>query len=133
MGSSLIMGLAAMSVGVVSVINNLTNGGSTSTAIVSLITPVAMLLGMIMFPLLIKRRDKRVKKEREDDRRLKYLKYIDNLRKEIKRNIVLQQELLNTNNPPLLDLCVNGEFWDSGLWSKTPRQKDFSFVQQSAV
>ena len=129
MGSSLVMGMASMSVGIITVVNNLSNGGSTSAAVVSLITPVAMLLGMILFPLLIKRRDKRVKKEREEERRFKYSKYLDNLRQEIKRNIVLQQELLNTNNPPIIDICNNKDFWDSGLWSKTPRQKDFSFVR----
>ena len=129
MGSSLVMGLAAISVGIVSVINNIKNGGTAATAAISLITPVAMLLGMILFPLLIKKRDKRVKREREEERRSKYLKYLDNLRNEIKRNIILQEELLNTNNPSLIDVCVRNDFWESGLWSKTPTQKDFSFIR----
>ena len=128
-GPSLIMGVASFSVGIFSIVNVSRNGGSLLTTLPTMITAVAMLVGMILFPVIMRKREKKLSVEKETERREKYLKYLNNLRQEIQTNITVQQELLNQNNPSIVEIASQEEFWESKLWSKTVSQKDFLYFR----
>lgn len=132
MGPSLVMGLASFSVGLISVTNAMKENASLMSALPTMVTSVSLLIGMILFPILVRRYEKKHGKEKEQIRREKYIKYLDNLKEEIQSNITIQEELLNTNNPSVQALTDKQEFWDSGLWGKAPEQKDFLFVRLGA-
>lgn len=129
MGPSLIMGVASFSVGMFSIVNAAKEGGSIMNSLPTMITSISMLVGMILFPVLIRRREKKQGKAREIDRREKYLKYLNNLRREIQTNITVQEELLNENNPSITELTGKNDFWERRLWGKTPARSDFLYLR----
>ena len=132
LGPSLIMGVASFSVGIFAVVNASQSGGSILNTLPTMITSVAMLLGMILFPVIMRKREKKRGVAREIERREKYLKYLNNLRQEIQANIAVQEELLNENNPPITSLTAQGDFWERKLWGKTPAGKDFLYLRLGA-
>ncbi len=77
LGPSLIMGVASFSVGIFSIVNATKSGGSILNTIPTMITSISMLLGMILFPVIMRKREKKRSVEREVDRREKYLKYLN--------------------------------------------------------
>ncbi|MCM1191148.1 MAG: type VII secretion protein EssC [Butyrivibrio sp.] len=132
MGPSLIMGVASFSVGIFSIVNASRTGGSMLNTLPTMITSISMLLGMILFPVIMRRREKKQSLARETERREKYLKYLNNLRQEIQSNITVQEELLNENNPPVTALTAQGDFWERRLWGKSPAQSDFLYLRLGA-
>lgn len=132
LGPSLIMGVASFSVGIFSVVNATRSGGSILNTIPTMITSISMLLGMILFPVLMRKREKKQSVEREIERREKYLKYLNNLRQEIQSNIMVQEEILNESNPPIMELTSQQDFWESRLWGKTSARKDFLYLRFGA-
>ncbi|MCM1103362.1 MAG: type VII secretion protein EssC [Clostridium sp.] len=132
LGPSLIMGVASFSVGMFSVVNAARSGGNAWTTIPTMITSISMLLGMILFPIIIRKRERKRNREKEAERNQKYLKYLNNLRQEIRANITLQEEVLNENNPPITEVTASDDFWERKLWSKTPAQNDFLYLRFGA-
>lgn len=132
LGPSLIMGVASFSVGIFSIVNASRSGGSMLNTLPTMITSVAMLLGMILFPVIMRKREKKQSAAREIERREKYLKYLNNLRQEIQTNIMVQEELLNENNPSIAELTAQGDFWERRLWGKTSVRNDFLYLRLGA-
>lgn len=132
MGPSLIMGVASFSVGIFSVVNVVQGGGNLMTTIPTMITSVSMLLGMLLFPVIMRKREKKQAAAKEVERREKYLKYLNNLRQEIWANISMQEELLNENNPSVTALTAQADFWERKLWSRTPARNDFLYLRLGA-
>lgn len=122
---SLVMGVASFSTGMLSMINMMQNGGRMLAALPTVIMSLAMLAGMVLFPFLMKRRDRRRKAEREEKRREKYLKYLDNIRAEIYKESRKQQEILNETYQPVLSQMKNQNFFDMVLWSRVAGQRNF--------
>lgn len=131
-GPSLVMGVASFAVGIFSIVNAMNNDQSLLTTIPTMVTAIAMLLGMILFPVIMRKRERKISLEREKERREKYLKYLNNLRQEIQKNITVQEEILKESNPPVMQLCAQPEFWDHRLWSKTTTQHDFLYLRLGA-
>lgn len=132
MGPSLIMGVASFSVGMFSVVNATRDGGNIMNSLPTMITSISMLVGMILFPVLMRRREKKQGLAREVERREKYLKYLNNLRREIQTNITMQEELLNENNPSITEMTARSDFWERRLWGKTPARGDFLYLRLGA-
>ena len=132
LGPSLLMGVASFSVGIFSAVNAARSGGGAMNTLPTMITSISMLLGMILFPIIIRRREKKLSLERETERREKYLRYLDNLRQEIQKNITIQEEVLNENNPPVTELSIQSDFWERRLWGRTPGRKDFLYLRLGA-
>ena len=132
LGPSLIMGVASFSVGIFSIVNAQRSGGSMLNTLPTMITSVSMLLGMILFPVIMRKREKKQSVTREIERREKYLKYLNNLRQEIQTNITVQEELLNENNPSIAELTAQGDFWERRLWGKTSARNDFLYLRLGA-
>lgn len=129
MGPSLIMGVASFSVGIFSIVNASRSGGNILNTLPTMITSVSMLLGMILFPVLMRKREKKQAMEKELERREKYLKYLDHLRQEIQTNIKLQEEFLNENNPSITKLTAQSDFWERRLWGKNATANDFLYLR----
>lgn len=132
MGPSLIMGVASFSVGMFSVANVMKSGGNVVNTIPTMVTSVSMLLGMLLFPILMRSREKKRSAAKETERQEKYLKYLNQLRQEIRENITRQEELLNENNPALTELTARSDFWERSLWGKTPAREDFLYLRLGA-
>lgn len=131
-GPSLVMGVASFAVGIFSIVNAMNNDQSLLTTIPTMVTAIAMLLGMILFPVIMRKRERKISLEREKERREKYLKYLNNLRQEIQKNITVQEEILKESNPPVMQLSAQPEFWERRLWSKTTTQQDFLYLRLGA-
>lgn len=126
---SMAMGVASFSIGIFALVNAANSDRGVVSAIPSMIMAVSMLAGMIVFPFIMRSRDKKAKKEREKERQIKYLKYLETLRKEIKRVETNQEEILRENEPYIVEEFKMEEFWERGLWGRTPGQEDFLIIR----
>lgn len=122
---SLVMGVASFSTGLISMTNTVQNGGNILGALPTAIMSLSMLTGMVLFPFIMKRRERSRKKEKEKQRREKYLKYLDNIRAEIYKESRKQQEILNDTYQMTLSQMKDKNFFDMILWSRITGQKNF--------
>ena len=122
---SLLMGLASFSSATITTVNMLQNGGNIVSSLPTLIMAVAMLFGMVLFPFIMKKRDKRIKRENEQKRCQQYLKYLDTVRCEIDKNIGMQEMLLHEKYPDIISQISSEEFWQGSLWSITKESDKF--------
>ena len=80
-GPMLTMGMTSM-VTVVSTISNLhSSGKSWTSAIPTIVISVAMLASILLWPNLTKMYNKRLKKKKEEQRRVKYTEYLESKKK----------------------------------------------------
>lgn len=126
---AMLMGVASFSSGLVTTINTVNNGGKIITSLPTLVMSISMLIGMVVFPFIMKSRDKKNKKEKEEIRRERYHKYLLELKKEISRNIKVQEEILRENEPNIIEFTNSNEFWKRKLWYKTPQHSDFLWLR----
>ncbi|MCD8151374.1 MAG: FHA domain-containing protein [Clostridiales bacterium] len=69
---SLVMGVASFSSGLITVSTTLSSGGSIVKVLPTLLMSLSMLAGMVLFPFIIRRGDRKRKVIREQERREKY-------------------------------------------------------------
>ncbi|MBP3544600.1 MAG: type VII secretion protein EssC, partial [Lachnospiraceae bacterium] len=86
---------------------------------------LSMLTGMVLFPFIIKKRDKKKKIEREQERQTKYVKYLENIQTEIYRAADVQKEVLKENYPLVLSQIKQNNFFDTQLWNRVIGQDNF--------
>lgn len=123
-GPSITMGVTSLSIGMFSISTAISTGNFTS-AIPSVIMSLSMLLGTVMWPLLIKRYDKKRQIERENKRQDKYGKYLDNKEKDIKEIAYEQMKIWNKNYPSI-DKCKQYIYeQDSKLFERNYLHNDF--------
>lgn len=122
---SMMMGVASFSTGVITMVNAANSENGIASAIPTMIMSISMLTGMIIFPFIMKVRDKKKKKENEKYRQEKYFKYLDNIKQELKRVETEQEEILRENEPYIIAEENTPDFWERGLWNRTPEQDDF--------
>ncbi len=125
LGPSLIMGVASFSTGIMSIVNARTSGGSIMSVAPTMIMSVSMLAGMVLFPFIMKKRDKKMKREKEEARKEKYLKYLNTIRAEIHQAATMQKEIWNENFPPVISQLKSSNFYEMVLWSRVIGQKNF--------
>ena len=126
---ALLMGVASFSSGLVSTTNVINNGGKIISALPTMLMSISMLCGMVLFPFIMRTRDRKRKKQKEQERREKYLKYLQNIRNEIELNKNIQQKILRENNPMIMEQVNCTDFWERRLWGKTYEQEDFLFLR----
>ncbi len=122
---SLLMGVASFSSAILTMTTTLKNDGNIMASVPSMIMAVAMLFGMVLFPFIMKKRDKRIKKENEQKRCEKYIQYLNVVREEIKRNIHLQESGLHEKYPQIISQISNEEFWNGKFWGITNESDKF--------
>ncbi len=125
MAPAMVMGVAAFSSGIIGVMNGLSSGGKFITVLPSLIMALSMLTGMIVFPIIIKNKEKEKKIKKESDRREKYIKYLTNINNEIKVNRGVQEQILRENNESVITSINSEEFWESKVYGFSCNSKDF--------
>ncbi len=126
---SMVMGVASFSMGIFTLVNTVNSGGNIMNSVPTLIMSISMLIGMIVFPFIMKKRESKIKVKKEKLRKEKYLKYLENLKNEVRRHKKYQEEILKENNPPILDKIRQENFWSAGLWGKNSEQSDYLYVR----
>lgn len=126
---SLVMGVASFSTGLIAMMNMLRGGSSIGNALPTMIMSLSMLTGMVLFPFIMKRRERSRKKEREKERRDKYLKYLDHMHAEIARESQKQKEILNETYQAVLPQLQRGDFFERILWSRIIDQRNFLVIR----
>ncbi len=125
-GPSLTMGLASMFTAVASIINLASSENPNwISAMPTIAMAIGMLLGTVLWPIITKSRDNKRKLKSENDRKNKYINYLEGIRQIIKAECKHQMNILHENYPSTLDVIGNKEFWDKKLWSRTVNQEEF--------
>lgn len=125
LGPSLTMGLVSLSTGILSVTNVITNGGNITQALPTLMMSVSMLLGTVMWPILTKKYEKKLKVKNEKKRQEKYLAYLDHIRDEIKRKCKEQSDILSENFISPTECADRIANESTKLWERVSGQNDF--------
>ncbi len=125
LGPSLTMGMTSVGTALLSVINIINNGGQISQALPSIIMAFSMLAGTILWPMLTKRYEKKQKVIAEKKRQTAYLKYLDEVRDEIRRKCKEQSDIL-AENLVAPDECISRIYYEkTNLWERAINHKDF--------
>lgn len=124
-GPSITMGMASMSTGVFTVVNTISNNGNMLSAMPTLIMSFSMLLGMILWPILTKKHERKQKAKSERVRQAKYKEYLFLIKDTILKEEKLQSDILFENNVSLEE-CVNRIVEKkNNLWERVLGQDDF--------
>ena len=125
LGPSLTMGMASLSTGILSVTNAIVDDKPITSVLPTLTMSFSMLCGTVLWPILTKRYEKKLKVKTEGKRQSKYLAYLDEIRDNIRRKSKEQSEILNGNLIELSE-CINRiADSDSKLWERVIGQPDF--------
>jgi len=122
---SIVMGVASLSTGILTMTTAVHNGGNLINTVPTFVMSFSMLTGMVVFPFIMKKRDRKKKKEKEQKRRAKYLKYLENIHAEIYKASNIQQEILKDNYPFILSQMKQKDFYDMLLWNHVTGQQNF--------
>ena len=125
LGPMITMGITSMVSGVTSLSNVMSGTQSVSSALPSLITCIAMLCSMMLWPMLQKRFETKQRKKREKIRIKKYNEYIEERRQYIRNIVSKQRQSLMENNIPLEEckqIIVNRK---RNLWERKIEHDDF--------
>lgn len=125
LGPSLTMGMASITTGLFSVMNVINNGGSFTQALPTLLMSFSMLAGTVLWPILTKRHEKRMKIINESKRQNKYLAYLDEIRDLIRRKSKEQSDILNSNIVSLEECAERIAQANPSLWERVIGQSDF--------
>ncbi len=128
-GSSLSMGLIMM-VSIFSAIDGRMNGTSDSKqTIISIITAVAMLVSIILFPVLMAKYNRRKKKRYEAKRQKKYREYLNQKNEAINQMKSRQRKILFDNFPAPEECTQLILSKDARLWERKIDDYDFLTVR----
>lgn len=123
-GPSLTMGMASAASGTYSVISAVSRG-DVGSAIPSIVMCTSMLLGTLMWPLITKTYQKKLRKNKEARRQKAYKEYIARLEGEIAQEAVRQEEILRSNDVDL-SVCVDRILAAAPqMWERMPKHTDF--------
>lgn len=125
LGPSITMGMSSAATAAFTVTNQLSNGGSIMTVMPSVIMASSMLLSSLLWPVVTKAYEKRLRKKAERNRMIKYRDYLNEQNKYLDNLIVKQKEIINENNPKLPVLAERIEKRDRSLWERMYGQSDF--------
>lgn len=125
LGPSLTMGLASLSTGILSLSNVLNSGGDIMQAAPTLAMSMSMMLGTVLWPILTRRHEKKMRIQGEKKRQARYLAYLDGIRDEIRWKCKEQGEILQTNFPTPQECADRITQELPNLWERSAGQNDF--------
>lgn len=123
-GPSMTMGMAAAASGIFSVTSAIERGDIRS-AIPSIIMCFSMLLGTLMWPVITKTYQKRLKIRREERRQQTYKEYIAQLEKLIASETSHQEQIRRENDVNTEDYVNRILSSDPKIWERTSKHTDF--------
>ncbi len=125
LGPSMTMGIASLSTAVMAIVNFSSGNGSITSVIPTMCMSLSMLLGTVLWPILTKKNDRKRKFEGERKRQEKYLKYLDSIRDQIKKECKEQSDIIN-ENVVSVDECIDRiKMVKRSLWERSIGQSDF--------
>ncbi|MEH7115070.1 type VII secretion protein EssC [Neobacillus niacini] len=125
LGPSITMGMASLFTGIFAVQNAMRTNGDIRYAIPTLVMSLSMMIGMILWPILTKRYEKKRRIAQEKIRQEKYSKYIEEMKQVVADECKYQSEILHENHIPLY-LCLKRiRNRERNLWERTLGQNDF--------
>lgn len=123
-GPSVTMGMASIASGIFTV-TSAVERGDVSSAIPSLVMCVSMLLGTLMWPVITKMYQKKLRKRKEAKRQKSYAAYLNQLEQLVVREVAHQEQILRSNDVNT-DVCVNCIVSaPPQIWERTPKHTDF--------
>ncbi|MCM3567291.1 type VII secretion protein EssC [Neobacillus mesonae] len=125
LGPSITMGMGSLATGVFAVMNVTRSNGDWMYAMPTLIMSVSMLLGMILWPILTKRYEKKRKIAHEKKRQEKYSAYIEEMKQVIAKECEYQWDILHENHIPLANCLNRIDNRERTLWERVIGQNDF--------
>jgi S-DNA-T family DNA segregation ATPase FtsK/SpoIIIE len=123
-GPSITMGMASVASGGFAVTSAIERG-DISSAIPSIVMCTSMLLGTLMWPLITKSYQKRIKKRKEALRQKKYTEYLEELKKILEKEISRQEIVLRDNDVNTATLVSRVLKRMPDIWERTPKHSDF--------
>jgi len=128
LGPSVTMGMSAGVMAMFALMNARTTG-NYSAAIPMVVMSGLMMVGMVLFPILSRRMQKRKRARDEVIRKEKYREYLEKTRIKIENEKELQAEILHENYVDLA-VCVNRiRQRERSLWERTETHDDFLDVR----
>lgn len=125
LGPSLTMGITSMSTGLLAVSNVVSSGGDMMQAVPSLLMAFSMLLGTVLWPVLARKHEKKVRAQNEIKRQKRYLAYLEEVRDSIKRLCKEQSDILNSNLISNEECIRRIAQRSPELWERIPGTEDF--------
>lgn len=129
LGPSLTMAVASLSVAFISIINIISKDGDFVSIIPTILMAVSMLLAATLWPILTKKNENKKKNENEAVRQRKYLDYLDEVRKKIRRIAKEQSDIMNENIISLNECAERILREKTSLWERIIGQNDFLNVR----
>lgn len=124
-GPALTMGMTAVAMASVAVINYLNGTSELVSLAPTLVMSFSMLCGTLLWPMLTKRAEKKRQAAEEEKRKKRYLAYLDEVRNEIFRHGEAQKALLLENCPSISQCAAWIQRRDRRLWERSVGQDDF--------
>lgn len=126
-GPSLTMGMASVASGIFSAVSA-AERGNISSAIPSLVMCLSMLLGTLMWPLITKTYQKRLRVRKEQKRQETYIKYLNKLEGIVAEETANQQKLLCSSDFSMEACTERVKSATPYIWERTPKHSDFLCV-----
>lgn len=123
-GPSATMGMASVASGVFSV-SSAIERGNISSAIPSLVMCVSMLLGTLMWPIISKFYQKKMRERKEVKRREAYTEYLSQLEDMVARETARQEQILRANDVNTESCAARILSPIPQIWERTPKHSDF--------
>ncbi|MEH7181030.1 type VII secretion protein EssC [Neobacillus vireti] len=129
LGPSITMGMASLFTGIFAVQNVMRTNGDIMYAMPTLVMSLSMMIGMILWPILTKRYEKKRRIAQEKIRQEKYSSYIEEMKQVVADECKYQSEILHENHIPLY-LCLKRiRNRERNLWERTLGQNDFLTIR----
>lgn len=125
LGPALTMGVTAVLMGAIAVINLVNGTSDLMSAIPTIAMSAAMLCGTLLWPMLTKSHEKKKAEQGEKRRQEKYREYLEHIRNEIYALSAQQKEILLSSSPSLADCETRILERRRDLWERSWEQKDF--------
>ena len=116
-GPAITMGMASAVSGIASVA---TGGGA-----IGLVTSGCMVLGMVLWPLLTKKHEKKRRKEKEAKRQEKYTEYLERIKNSFIEETEKQRQILTENNISIAECEKRIVNVSRNLWERSYSHNDF--------
>lgn len=129
LGPSITMGMTSLLTGLLTIQNVMGTNGDLMSAMPTLVMTFSMLAGTILWPVLTKGYEKKKRTEWENLRQVKYVNYLESIRKKIAEECLNQKEILNENHVTADECADRIKNRKRNLWERTIGQNDFLKVR----
>lgn len=125
LGPALTMGLTAVIMAVIAIINYNSGRSDILATIPTMAMSFTMLCGTLLWPVLTRRNDNKRRKDAEKNRQKKYREYLDEIRNEIFLHVKEQEEILLASHPDPDSCEARVQEVRQDLWERVNGQQDF--------